>query len=392
MLIVLAGCFLYSHGNNSDESSGQSSVKNMSLQFRVEEAPEWTALFNRRSGWIGGDGIFSIPLSGNDYDSREDSILFIFSDTMAGQIKEGELQPGWSMVNNSVAYLKGNLPDEDSLRFYYDTDGKGQPQTFFVPQTPAAREGDYYWLGDGFVNTRLNNVIYIFAYRMRNHSEKEWGFSEMGNVLVKIERGSKPPFVDHQQIETPFHFDAADPSDKGSFGAGILFNSKVSGTSAMDKFVYVYGVKGKNKQLLVARVQPEEFEIFNSWRFWDGAGWNENMDASASVADRVSNELSVSPLPDGRYALVYQENGIGNAICLRIGTTPYGPFGPQQVIWECSESQKENIVVYNAKAHPALSKPGELIISYNVNAFNFLQEIQKSPNLYHPRFIRMIFE
>lgn len=47
MLIVLAGCLLHSHGNNSDESSGQSSVKNMSLQFRVEEAPEWTALFNR---------------------------------------------------------------------------------------------------------------------------------------------------------------------------------------------------------------------------------------------------------------------------------------------------------------------------------------------------------
>jgi hypothetical protein len=30
-----------------------------------------------------------------------------------------------------------------------------------------------------------------------------------------------------------------------------------------------------------------------------------------------------------------------------------------------------------------------LLISYNVNAFDFLNEIKETPNLYRPRFIRV---
>jgi hypothetical protein len=37
--------------------------------------------------------------------------------------------------------------------------------------------------------------------------------------------------------------------------------------------------------------------------------------------------LSVSPLPDGRYAMVFQVNGISSYVGLRLGKTPYGPFG-----------------------------------------------------------------
>jgi hypothetical protein len=33
------------------------------LKYTVAEAPEWTALLNRSSGWFGGDGIFTIPLN-----------------------------------------------------------------------------------------------------------------------------------------------------------------------------------------------------------------------------------------------------------------------------------------------------------------------------------------
>ena len=36
------------------------------LKFSVEEAKDWSNLFLRKSGWIGGDGIFAIPLNGVD--------------------------------------------------------------------------------------------------------------------------------------------------------------------------------------------------------------------------------------------------------------------------------------------------------------------------------------
>lgn len=359
------------------------------LDFTIEEAPEWSALFNRTSGWFGADGIFTIPLNGVYKADDSDSTIFIFSDTMVGEIVDGKLQPGSRMVNNSVAYLKGVEPKEENIKFYYDENEEGIAETIFNPNTPKTEPNDYFWLGDGFVNTALNNNIYIFAYRMRNLSSEEWSFSQMGNVLIKIPEGSRPPYKDQQQIETPFFYGGNYEADNGSLGAGIFVNTEEAGTPNPDGYVYVYGVKGKEKNLFVARVKPESFEQFGQWQFWDGADWNMDKNKIAFVTDSVSNELSVTPLADGRYALVFQIGGMGHAVGLRLGLSPQGPFGPIIKLWDCKEVKRENYIVYNAKAHPRLSQPGELIISYNVNAFNFFKEIKDNPNLYRPRFLRL---
>ena len=88
---------------------GQMEVQNEEFNYTVEAAPEWDALFKRYSGWFGGDGIFAIPRSGIDYQEVEDSTenMILFSDTMVGEIEEGELKEGFTMVNNSIAYLQG---------------------------------------------------------------------------------------------------------------------------------------------------------------------------------------------------------------------------------------------------------------------------------------------
>src|SRR5262249_38597392 len=83
------------------------------LKYSVVAAPEWTDLFKRIHGWFGADGIFSIPLSGVDKNNNagNDTTLLVFSDTFIGEVKEGKPVPGYTMVNNSVAYLKGGDPD-----------------------------------------------------------------------------------------------------------------------------------------------------------------------------------------------------------------------------------------------------------------------------------------
>jgi hypothetical protein len=60
---------------------------------------------------------------------------------------------------------------------------------------------------------------------------------------------------------------------------------------------------------------------------------------------------------------------------LRLGKTPYGPFGKVIKIWNCDDvlNISKNFITYNAKAHPSLSKPRELLISYNVNSTDFFQ-------------------
>jgi hypothetical protein len=359
----------------------------MGKDFIVEEAQEWTALFRRSSGWFGGDGIFAIPLNGKENGSSSNGRnLLIFSDTMIGEIEGDSLKPGFSMVNNSLAYLQGNHPKADNIEFHWAQDPQGKPQSLFVPHGPSAQDKDYYWLGDGFLNPDQDNTLYIFAYRMRNMDNgEEWSFREMGTDLIALSLKDEVSFTSQRQIETPLRF------EDGGFGAGIFVNTQQAAAPDPDGYVYVYGVRGMEKHLMVARVRPEEFENFNAWRFWNGKNWRPNMEEVSFVTQGVSNELSLSPLPDGRYALVFTLHGLSPVVAMRVGDSPSGPFGEVIKLYEAKEMQQRNYITYNAKAHPSLSAEDELLISYNVNAFNFFEEINDNPYLYRPRFIKIKF-
>lgn len=365
------------------------------IAFTVERAPEWTSLFKRSSGWFGGDGIFTIPYNGREVQGghENDSVLFLFSDTMVGEIKDDVLQPGFVMVNNSVAMLTGIEADESRMRFRVAENAEGKPATLFVPNTPTAQPGQYYWLGDGFVNHARNNDLYIFAYRIENtDSEGVFSFREVGNALLVIPHNSRFPFKETRQLDTPFFFEGDDESGYGSFGAGILVNTKEAGVPSPDGYVYVYGVRGKSKELMVARIKPAEFEQFSDWEFWKGTGWGKDREAIAAIEDSVSNELSVTALPDGRYVLIYQYGGIYPQIYLQVGESPVGPFGERQKVWDTrNDITDPDLFMYNAKAHPVISKPGELLVSYNVNSFKFFDIIKSKPDLYRPRFVRIRF-
>ena len=224
----------------------------------------------------------------------------------------------------------------------------------------------------------------------------DWDFADVGNVLFEIPKRSKPPFKNHTQTVTPFYIKASSDSakDNGAYGACIFANTAGAGAPNPDGYVYVYGIHGLNKDVVVARVKPAEFRQFDQWRFFDGKDWSIDMAKAATVADSTSNEMSVTPMPDGRYAMVFQVNGMSPYVGVRIGKTPYGPFGKVINIWSCDEV---NIVpgksyTYNAKAHPHWSKPGELLISYNVNSFDFYNVIKTHPDLYRPRFIKLKFQ
>jgi hypothetical protein len=361
------------------------------LKFTVEEATDWSNLFLRKSGWIGADGIFAIPLNGVDTAGagKNQETLLLFSDTIIGEIINDSMKPGFKMVHNSVAYIKGMEAVKESVEFHYNKQSNGDPESMFIPATPNSRPGDYYWLGDGFVNPAKADATYLFGYRVRDTSSASFGFAEVGNTLIKLPKGSKPPFTDQQQMDTPFYLTGSGDTN-GSFGACIFANTAAAFAPDADGYIYVYGLRGKAKNVIVARVKPEQFEEFTNWRFWDGATWNADINSVANIANRASNELSVTPLKDGRYAMVFQIDGIGTTVGLRLSNRPEGPFGPIIKLWECQEPKiANNFIVYNAKVHSNLSMPNELLISYNVNSFDFWKDILAYPNLYRPRFIKV---
>ncbi len=375
-------------GCGEKKAIAQQNTDLTTLHFTASPAPDWTNLFYRKAGWFGADGIFSIPLNSADTAGANNSeTMILFSDTMLGDIINDSLQPGYEMIHNSVALLQHTTADSNHLRFYWDT-VNGKPMGLFTPNTPHAKKGDYYWLGDGFAN-KEHNAIYFFAYRVRDTSTAAFGFAEVGNAIIKIPLNSRPPFHDQQQIETPFFLNGT-AETYGSFGACVFPNTKEAGYKNADGYVYVYGVRGKKKEVLVARVKPTDFEQFSEWRFWNGNTWNTDISKVAGIADRASNELSVSPLPDGRYAMIFQTDGLGKSVGLRLSNHPEGPFGPIIKLWDCKEADSaKNFIVYNAKAHPNLSKENELLISYNVNSLDFWNDIKTHPNLYRPRFVRI---
>ncbi|NRF41562.1 DUF4185 domain-containing protein [Pedobacter foliorum] len=364
------------------------------IKFTATEDTAWTNLFVREDGWFGGDGIYSIPLNGVEYGKPEaKKTLFIFSDSMIGKIKDSKMKPGARMIHNSVAVLKGVKPVKENISFFWKNDAKDSAETVFVPKTPLTGPKDYYWLGDGFVNQEQNDAIYIFGYRVKQVGDGAFGFSEVGNTLIKISQKEQAPFKNFEQKDTPFYLsESKTEKEMGSFGAGIFVNTAKAGAPNPDGYIYIYGVKGMAKKLLVARVKPKEFDDYSKWNFWDGAIWNADITKAETVTDQVSNELSLSALPDGRYALVFQQSGLSRTVGMRLGKTPVGPFGPIIKLWDCSDALKEkSYFPYNAKAHPSLSEKGELLISYNVNSFEFFKDLDKDPQLYRPRFIKIKF-
>jgi hypothetical protein len=361
---------------------------------KASSSADWDNLFVRNTGWFGGDGIFAIPMDGAEFRTATESTktLFVFSDSVvADSIGETILRKDFTMVHNCVAYLDGSEPNPNKFKFYIHKDEKGNPTSLFVPNTPNSRPGEYYWLGDGFVNVEMDSTLYLFAYPVKDTiiPGSFFEFDQRGVNLIAIPKGSKPPYKEQRQLETPFHF-PLENWNKATMGSGIMVNTAWAGAPKPDGYVYILGVGGTNNGLVIARVKPKEFEQFEKWEFSKGAEWTHDYLQSKPATRFVSNEMSLSPMADGRYILAHQVLGMENEVGIQISQKPEGPFFPMRKVWRCREWESDfDYFAYNAKGFPHLSKPGELLISYNVNSLDFWKDILKEPRLCRPRFFRL---
>jgi hypothetical protein len=357
----------------------------------VEPVKAWTDLFDRLKGWTGADGIYSIPLSGKETPGAAAPTLFVFSDTFIGEVgQDGLRKPGFTLVNNTLALLHPNQPEPANIHFLWGKEADGDPRAVFVPDTPETDPGDWYWLEDGLA---LDGKVHLFALRMRLVEGGPFNFAVAGVSRITLPVDSPHPIRDQVQVDTPLYFKTPEETYEHVFGGAIMANTQEAGAPAPDGYIYVYGYRsgasGK-KEAIVARVAPADFESFGAWRYWNGRDWVAEIGDVAPLPGTgwLSTEFSVTPLPDGRFLLAYQKLGIGQETAVRLGPSPTGPFGPAVTLWTCPEADLDpDIYCYNAKAHPHLSEPGELLISYNVNTFDFADHVHA--DIYRPRFIRV---
>jgi hypothetical protein len=362
------------------------------LSFTAEPAPEWTALMERTSGWFGADGIFSIPLDGKEEQGVADKkTLFIFSDTYIGEVVNNVPKPGNVMVNNSAAWMTGVEPDKEKITFTCNTLNNGEPTSYFVPDNEVSKEGEFFWLGDGFINHALGNILYLFAYHVHKTGPDVFDFEQTNVALLKIKNPTPEGISDYEQIATGLGFVHPDYG-RVYFGSGIFVNTKKACAPDPDGYVYIYGIMEGKKSLIAARTLPRNIEKFDKWTFWNGSEWADNKEDVVPITDAVSNELSVTPTGDGRYLLTFTVLGLSDKVGVRIGESPVGPFGEIHEVYTCPEYAEKGLLPYNAKAHYHLSRPGKLLVSYNTITMNFWEDIQKDATIYHPRFIWVKYE
>ena len=344
-------------------------------------AERFTSMFDRSEGWLGADGIYSIPLNSNDHwgsANKESRTFFVFSDTMLGTADPATKQYNdVNMVNHSAAILTNYEPAKktencENIQFLYGKNGDGSRSNLFEKK---------YWLQDGIV---INKTLYLTAFTPDNR----WKPTQIDLITIPLTSSETP---DWKEVTVQEHFPLLAENERFqlAFGIGIL------DYTAADGFVYVYGyrdtLKGGTKHLVAARVKPESFAEGEQWRFWNGADWvkdcTETFEDKAVLAERISTELSVTPIDQDRFLLIFVQDVMSGRVAYKVGSSPIGPFGETVVFYEAPEPKVmgNSVYVYNAKAHPHLSAPGLLLISYNVNRLGSPHNIDE----YRPRFIEL---
>lgn len=355
-----------------------------SKSLKAKNAPLWNDLFNRKSGWAGADGIYSIPLTENEYpdQSSNSKTLLLFSDTFIGDVDENGRRSNTSLINNTYAIMEGNQPQEENIEFLWKKNN-GAAATLFVPNTPTSTARNWYWLMDGIA---IGDSIYVFALRLNPGGS--FGFELDAVNLLSFSSDLESGITSYKQIDTPLFFHDEKDGSEIVLGQAVMSMTYNSGNPYADGYIYVYGPKNlpQKKDLVAARVLPENISNFSKYEYWDGQSWGNNITKSAPITSFISQEFSVSPLDDGSFLAVFQLN---NQVAIRKGESPVGPFNIFQRVWDCPEVLEDaDIFVYNAKAHPHLSNPGELLISYNVNTFDFWDHFSNA-GIYRPRFVTL---
>jgi hypothetical protein len=350
-------------------------------------APEWTAPFVRTSGWTGADGVYAFALDGNDAlgsATASTRTFFTFSDTFVGDVDASGKRVDTAMVNNTNAILAGNVPG--AIAFDVRTGSDGKPASMVVPP----QDGQWIWPNDGLVH---GGTVYLSGLRMKTGNGGAFNFAVDGMVWMTASASDPVPFGGSYTVaDAPMLYAPATATHgDATYGMAIMPLTRAAHALHPDGFVYVYGVRNDdaNKKMLVARVKPADLLAASAYRYWNGRKWVADIAKAAPVADRMASEFSVTPLPDGRYLAVFQLDALSTTIAVRYGASPTGPWGAPIPVYACPDTAiGKSTYTYGAKAHPHLSAAGELLISYHVNTFSFLQNI-KDAGIYHPRFIRL---
>lgn len=364
-------------------------------QTAAVDASSWDVVFQQTKGWTGADGI-------NTADLLDGRVLWIFGDTWIGQINEGRRCTNSEIVNNTIAiHQKPSLswmpPDPQHIKFYWENENN-KNQSWIRPD--QENKNIWFWpTGNGLVtkDTKGNFRLFFFVGKIARVSDDDGilSFNRAGNALVIVEN-----FHDDainwriRKVDIP---SLMPESEKTGWGVSLLLVPSPAMTEV--EFIYIYGINEENvqnKKLLLARTPAALAEQIETWECYKGKGFWERIDTGCHfIADNLASELSVELVTIRNkklYVMIHSEDGFGDRILLRSAQYPEGPWSEPVSVYRVKDIQNNpKLVTYAAKSHSCISKPGELLISYVINSFDFEFAVQNA-DIYRPRFIRLFLD
>lgn len=322
----------------------------------AESDPFFTHLFDTQGpGWTGGDSTYSLALP----DGR---VLWMFSDTFLGTVNPDGSRPADSpLINNSLVV-------QDGTRLVTLHGGTpSHPEAFFVPQDGSS----WYWVYDGTVE---GDRVVIFLLKFHRYGPGMWDWRWVGTDAASL---ALPDL--HLVATRPV------PADNGvAYGAAVL--EEVDHT-------YIYGVEDLGAVKYAHLARAPRGDVLGRWQFFAGDGWSwDPRDSARLLPASVANEFSVTKIRGG-YLLVTMDTSPDlflegwREIVAYFACRPEGPWRDRTTLYVTPEAGSGRLFTYNAHAHPEFTRGGGLLISYNVNSFDF-QDLFRNVDNYRPRFVR----
>lgn len=368
---------------------------------------EWDAVFSRTEGWTGGDVAGTVDLG----DGRT---VWVFGDSWIGNVANGRHASGSHMINNAIAIQrhsslgKGRAPHYEQISLFWGPDNeKKKPTAWIVPE----KQADTHWFwpsGGGLVvpgpsgQSRL--ILFLFHLTKRGEKDSAWNFKHVGSAMAIVDN-VQSPVRDWKvrQIIIPYNIGAKEiagdaPVRETNWGVGALLRKERAGNAART-YLYIYGIHNAqptNKQLLLARVVPEDVEQLDQWEFHAGEDrWSSKMADAVHVADRMASELSVCEVVangNSTFIIVHSEPLFGRRILLRSAPAPSGPWSKATPVYTVPGLDRgKDYFTYAAKGHLHLSRDNELLTTYIINANN-IWDMAVDAAIYRPRFVRVPLE
>lgn len=342
----------------------------------------WNAAFTRVESWNGGDIAHSIDLG----DGRT---LWLFGDSIFGPVRDGRRVGDQSrMLRAGVARHPtprlGEPPDPASIRFAGPEPVEGAGVVAWAAPAPGLfPPGSWYWLMNDGVRVRPDRlVLFATAIGPSGNPDGMWNFRRVGGAVITIDNPGDPPdrWTGTQAINP-----LVTPTPRFGEPAGASENHALAIVEWPPGFGFycLFGARAERDgplKLIVARAAAGDLDR--------PAAWLPLATDPASMP-RVPDEFTVQAVRiAGRPALVLisSEPFVNRSVWARTARKPEGPWSDPVAVYDAPD-EGPTAFMYAAKGHAPLSRPGELLVTYAVNAD--FGRVFAEASLYRPRFVRV---